>query len=100
MRCFRVPELQHVWNAGTRTEGHPALFGANGRVGGGKVGNNLGAPKLEKIVSRLIASYDTNGEKIAIHFDNATCHSSRSDHWAPPRRYKRGGWRSEGGAGC
>ena len=98
MRCFRVPELHRVWNTGTRTEGRPALFEAKGSVGRGKVASNMDALKFEKLVSRIIATYDTNGEKLSIHFDNATCHSRRSDHWAsPPRRYKKGGRRSDGG---
>ena len=84
--------MQHVWNTGTRTEGHPALFEAKERIGRGGVANNMGAPKFEKLVRHLIATYDTNGKKLAIHFDNASCHSRRSDHWAPPRRYKKGGW--------
>ena len=98
MRCFTVPELHHVWNKGTRTEGRPALFGDKERVGAGKVGNNMGARKFEKLVRHLIATYDTDGKKLVIHFGNATCHSRTSDHWAPPRRYKKGGWRIEGRA--
>ena len=68
------------------------------RVGRGKVGGDMGALKFEKLVIHLIAPYGTNGKKIALHFDNATCHSGRSDNWAPPRKYKKGGWRSEGRA--
>ena len=58
----------------------------------------MGALKFGKLVNHIIASYDTNGKNIEIHFDNATCHSRRSDHWASPqevpegRLAQRGGW--------
>ena len=38
----------------------------------------------------MVASYDTNGKKLVLHFDNATCHSRRSDHWLPHQEVQEG----------
>ena len=49
-RCFRVPDLEHVWYTGSEQENHPALCDAKERVGKASIQNNMGADKFEKLL--------------------------------------------------
>ena len=66
------------------------LSGAKEGFGRGKVGENMDAIEFEKLIRHLIASYGPNGKQIVIQFDNATCHSRRSDRWLSRQEVQEG----------
>ena len=79
------------------TDDHPALFGAKGRVGKGTTRRNMGALKFERLPRHLRDTYQSNGGKLALHIDNATCHSRRSGHRVSHIEVEEGGLAERGG---
>ena len=73
-RCFRVPEIEHVWYTGSKQEYHPALFEAKERVGKASAQNNMDADKFEQLLRHRATKYKDCGKKVVIHMDNASRH--------------------------
>ena len=79
-RCFRVSDLQNVWNTGDKTEDRHALSDAKESVGTWATRRNMDSLRVERLLRHLGDTHQSNGKKLVINFDNETCHSRRSDH--------------------
>ena len=61
MRCFRVKELEQVWDTWSRTEGRPAFGESDEKILMGTARNNVGSGKSEFLAKHCVGNYDIEG---------------------------------------